>query len=317
MKQFLVVCIFLACAGCVHFESNPIPPSLELSPEQLSLGVALDETERGKATADFGIEVRTNETDSLANIETLPGLKVFTVHPHGPADFAGIDVNDVVLSVDGIETNSTETLRAIAERSLPDQQLLFEIRRGTVVLEATVVARQAKQPTPMKELYRIDPVASRAAYSTEIVKLDSGDHISAAKVVGTSDNSPLHRARIQVGDIITAVDSERVQSAQELVTKLIEGYTPGSKVSLSTLSNGRAIDHEVRLWDPGRYLARLQLWPLFRYEFRPDPRKTIVQFPEFIPIYRMHATDFETNHNLFWFFNIRATRIRLNESTSP
>lgn len=315
MKQILMCCVFLACAGCVHFESNPIPPSVELSPEQLELDFAHADSER--TTVDFGVEARINESDSFANIEVLPGLKVITVNPNSPADFAGIVVNDVILSIDGVETNSTDTLETIAEQSSPDQSLLFEIRRGTAVLEATLIARQAKQSIALRELYRIDPIATRAAYRTEIVQLAGGQHTSAARVIQLSENSPLHAAGFQEGDVITAIDSEEVQSAQQLVTKLVEEYSPGSKVTLSTFSNGRTFDRGVNLWNPGRYLARLRLWPLFRYEFRPDPRKTILQFPELIPLYRYHTTDLETNHRFLWFFNIRSTRIRRDESTNP
>lgn len=313
MRYITICCTILALSGCVHFESNPIPPSVELSPEKLDL----DLVDTARTGVDFGMEVRPNESDSFANIEVLPGLKVSDVHPNSPADFAGIYINDVILSVSGVETNDVDTLSAIAEKSRPDQELLFVIRRGTVALEATVIARESNRPVPLRELYRVDPIASRAAYRTEIVQLSDGSDAAVIKVVGMEDNSPLGAVGIQAGDYITAIDSREVTSAQNLVRELIEDYAPGSNVTLTITSNGRRLEKQVRLWNPGRYIARVQLWPLFRYEFRPDPKKVIFQFPEFVPIYRRHVTDFETHHQLFLFFNIHVSRTRPDESTYP
>ncbi len=313
MKQILICCAFLALAGCVQFKSNPIPPSVELSPESLNL----DQTEPVGEGVDLGIEVRPNESDSFTNIEVLPGLKVSAVHPNGPADYAGIYINDVILSVDGVETNDTDTLQAIAETSRPDQKLLFEVRRGTVVLEATVIARESNRYIPLRELFRIDPIASRAAYRTEIVKLPDGSRAAAVKVIRMEDNSPLKEANIEEGDFITAIDSDQVTSAQTLVTKLIEGYAPGAGVVFTTMSNGRQTERRVRLWNPGRYLSRIQLWPLFRYEYRPDPKSVIFQFPEILPIYRKSATDFDTHHQFLLFFNMRSERNRPDTITYP
>lgn len=313
MRYITICCTILALSGCVHFEPNPIPPSVELSPEKLDLAIV----ETASARVDFGMEIRPNESDSFANIEILPGLKVSDVHPNSPADFAGIYINDVILSVDGVETNDVDTLSAIADKSRPDQKLLFVIRRGTAALEATVIARESHRSVPLRELYRIDPIASRAAYRTEIVQLSDGSDAAVVEVVGMEDNSPLGAVGIQPGDYITAIDSTEVTSAQELVRELIEDYAPGSNVTLTITSNGRRLEKQVRLWNPGRYIARVQLWPLFRYEFRPDPKKVIFQFPEFLPIYRRHATDFETHHQIFLFFNIHTSRTRPDESTYP
>ncbi|MCY3885859.1 MAG: PDZ domain-containing protein [Gammaproteobacteria bacterium] len=311
MRKFLLSCVLLTLTGCIHFESNPIPPSVELSPEQLNLG----NSETTIEGVDFGLEVRTNESDSFANVEILPGLKVSAVHPNSPADFAGIDVNDVILSVDGVDTNDMDSLNAIAMKSQPDHKHLFVIRRGTTALEATVIARQSNRPLPLKELYRIDPIASRAAYRTEILYLPTGIRSSGARVVRMTDDSPLKKAGIQLGDLIVAINSQGVESAQKFVTDLIEDYSPGAQVTLKVISSGRQFDKQVRLWDPGRYLSRLQLWPLFRYEFRPDPKTVIFQFPEFLPIYRIYESDFESHHQFLFFFNIRNTRNPPDKST--
>lgn len=313
MRYFLVSCTILALSGCVSYESNPIPPSVELSPENLHL----DSADADRAGVDFGMEVRPNESDSFANIEVLPGLKVSDVYPNSPADSAGIYINDVILSVDGVDTNDVDSLNAFAENSRPDQKLLFVLRRGTAVLEATVIARESNRPVPLRELYRIDPIASRAAYRTEIVQLADGRDAAAIKVVRMEDNSPLLAAGIDRGDYITAIDSKAVTSAQNLVNMLVEDYSPGTSVTLSVMSNGRQFDQQVQLWDPGRYISRVQLWPLFRYEYRLDPKKTILQFPELVPLYRRYVTDFETHHQVLLFFKIRTTRNRPDKSTYP
>ena len=200
MRYFLICCTVLALSGCVHFESNPIPPSVELSPEKLDL----EDVEAAKAGIDLGMEVRPNESDSFANIEVLPGLKVSEVYPNGPAESAGIYVNDVIISVDGVDTNDLDTLNAIAKISNPGQRLMFVIRRGTAAFSATVIARESYRPVPLQELYRIDPIASRAAYRTEIIQLEDGTDAAVVRVVRMEENSPLKATGIKDGDYISA-----------------------------------------------------------------------------------------------------------------
>lgn len=304
LKAAVVLFAFIGFAGCVHIESNPIPPSIDLSPEELEL-----QPRNAPATGVvFGVDVRANESDTLVNIEILPGLKVFNVQPNSPADFAGISVNDVILSIDGIETNDLNTFKTIAMNASPDQQLKFIVRRGTTALEASVVPRAAKNAVPLKELYRVDPVASRAAFRTAIFTSQGGAKNSAAEVVKISADSPLHEADVAIGDVITAIDGHPVRSAQGLVSRLIENYEPGATRTLSVVSEGKNYQRTLALWDPGEYVARVQFWPLFRYETRPDPKLTVFQLLEILPIYRMEKSTFETHHRFLVFFGFSRSR---------
>ena len=110
-----------------------------------------------------------------------------------------------------------DTLSAIAEKSRPEQELSVcnSSRHGGVGSHCDR-PRIPIDSVPLRELYRVDPIASRAAYRTEIVQLSDGSNAAVIKVVGMEDNSPLGAVGIQAGDYITAIDSREVTSAQEL-----------------------------------------------------------------------------------------------------
>ena len=96
------MCVLLT--GCVSYQSRVLSPNITFSAEDLALIAPEGNNITG---VDFGIETTVNESDSLFNVEVLPGIRVRTVSPGGPASQAGIQAGDVILSVNGIETNKS------------------------------------------------------------------------------------------------------------------------------------------------------------------------------------------------------------------
>lgn len=141
-------------AGCVSYEPRQLAPSIALSPEQLDL--SQPDQRSGSGGVEFGLTVSTNESDSLFNIEVLPGVRVREVAPGGPADLAGLRAGDVVLSVNGTETNHPDTLDALSAQSTTGSAFTFRVRRGTAILESGVVARpRASAGAPLRELFEV------------------------------------------------------------------------------------------------------------------------------------------------------------------
>ena len=68
-----------------------------------------------------------------------PGIVVTGVAPNGPADTAGITVNDVLLSVNGVRLESaSKTLDMIAETQ-PGTELVLEISRNEQIITMTII----------------------------------------------------------------------------------------------------------------------------------------------------------------------------------
>ncbi|MBC52714.1 MAG: hypothetical protein CMQ34_02645 [Gammaproteobacteria bacterium] len=268
----LLLCLAVLSA-CVSYEPRQRVPTLALSPDTVVLA-----TNTGAAAVpgvSFGLTGAINESDSLTNISILPGIRVRAVAPGGPAERAGIRAGDVILSIDGTESNHPDVLDALALQTHEAQRFEFEVRRNTTVFMAAVEVTPvtAQQAGPV-ELYRADPVLLRAGFSTELLQDPAGNRISGARVVRLFDDSPLATASIGINAIILAVDDNTIESAQGLVTTLTQRYQPGDNVTL-TVSQGTNIRYQrVDLWHPGRKLSRLSLWPLFRYESTLSPDQT-------------------------------------------
>lgn len=162
--------------GCVSYEPRLLVPNITLSPDDLQLSQPASQAEN-TGGVEFGLSVTVNESDSLFNIEVLPGVRVREVATGGPADLAGLQAGDVILAVNGTEVNQPDSLEALARQGQQATEFIFRIRRGTAVLESNLVGRpRATAGAPLRELYRSDPLATRANYETTLLQVrDRGD----------------------------------------------------------------------------------------------------------------------------------------------
>ncbi len=287
----------LLLTGCVTYEPAILVPALNLSPEDIQLS---DTAGPSDARIDFGLELGLNESDSLSSIEILPGVRVRGVSSSGAADSAGIQLGDIILSINGTLTNHPDVVETLQTRALQNQDYLFNVRRNTVVFEATVIPQVIDSTPAPRELYRVDPIASRAAYSTEMISIAEQAPMAAARVVEIFEKSPLDDAAIAVGDVILAVNNVPLNSAQDLVSRLNSEFDLGSTVTLSVY-NGRSIDEKrLTLWNPGRRVSAVSLGPLLRYQssLTPDTNSLSILDLWLFSLYSYNRVDEERSHSV-------------------
>ncbi|MEZ5492671.1 MAG: PDZ domain-containing protein [Gammaproteobacteria bacterium] len=313
----------LACsllAGCVSHEPRRLVPNVTLSPDDLQLSQPVSEAENAGGV-DFGLAVTVNESDSLFNIEVLPGVRVRQVAGGGPADLAGLQAGDIILAINGTEVNQPDTLEALARQGQEGAAFTFRIRRGTAILESSLVARpRATAGAPLRELYRSDPLATRAGYETTLVQVRGQGEISAARVVELSNDSPLHSAGISPGDVILALDGQPVQSAQGLIDSLLTDYALGDTVNFTVYTGDTLQERRIALWDPGRRINRIALRPLLFYESSLADQQTRLSVLDFwlFALYRYDQNQGERKHELLEIFSISSDYGELlEESADP
>ncbi|HDZ09677.1 PDZ domain-containing protein [Pseudohongiella sp.] len=268
----LMICL-LALTACVSYEPRQLVPTLSLSPDNVVLS---DNAGAPQAPGvNFGLTAGVNESDSLTNISVLPGIRVRAVAPGGAADRASIRAGDIILSIDGADTNHPDVLDALAVQTTEARRFAFEVRRNTTVFMTTLEVRPVlDQQTEPVELYRAEPVLLRAGFSTELLQDRNGSRVSGARVVRLFTDSPLAAADIGISDIILAVDDRLIESAQGLVSTLTQDYRAGQSVTLTVSRNNIIRSQRLDLWHPGRKLTRLSLWPLFSYQSTLSPDQT-------------------------------------------
>ncbi len=295
------ICLLLLSA-CVSYEPLILVPALNLSPEQVSLTRV---AARDKQRIDFGLQPGLNESDSLSNIEILPGVRVRGVSTNGPADLAGIQPGDIILSIDGTLTNHPDVIEALQQQAATEENYIFTVRRNTVVFEAMLTPRTIINNPAPQELYRVDPIASRAGYRTEMVNISGQTAVAAARVVEIFPESPLAAAGISAGDLILTINGTPLNSAQDLVSRFNSEFALGDTVQV-TVSNGQALS-EVRfdLWNPGRRISEVSLGPLLRYQSSLTPKTNSLSILDFwlFAFYSYSRVDEERSHSILGLIN--------------
>ncbi len=304
--------LLLVLTACVSYEPKQLLPAVSLSPEKVNL----NNESADNSQVDFGVDVSVNESDSLFNIESLPGVRVRAITANGPAASAGIAVGDIILGVDGIETNHPDALLLLSQQGKDGLNYRFEVQRNTLVFEATIIARPLAKNIPAQELYRIDPVRTRAGYRTELVEIDAEQ--IAARVVKLFPQSPLSAAGIEPGDLLLALNGVQLNSAQDLVTRLNREHASGDRVGFTCFCNGELTEINMKLWDPGRRISRIALGPLFRYESSLNPDRSSLSILDLwlFSLYSYEQNASERSHSLLGFINLSSDIGELVEEAS-
>lgn len=268
-RSLLLLACSLGLGACVSFSPRELSPTLTLSGEIVDLGPTATGTPAGGA--DLGMTLSINESDSLTNITVLPGTRVRAVVPGSAAELAGIRPGDVILDIDGRATDHPDIIAAMALQIEEATRLTLQVRRNTTVYETTLEAVPQRAASTPVELYRSDPLLTRAGYTTSLLADAVGQYSSGARIDTLLAESPWPAAGLEPGDIILSMNATAVTSAQGLITLAHGQFTPGERVSVSYLRDGRIDNTTVRLWSPGRKLSRLSLWPVLDYRASVNP----------------------------------------------
>ncbi len=298
--------------GCAVYEPAKLVPTIDLSPEQLQL-----RRDEAGLRVDFGLETAVNESDSLAQIEVLPGVRVLAVAANGPADSAGIQAGDIILAINEMLTNSPDAVLAIQRMMPAAAPYEFTLRRDTAVLSAAVEGRAIAAAAEPTELYRLDPVATRAGYRTEMLDVAGAPARAAARVVELFPGSPLPAAGIGEGQWIIALDGAGFGSAQELINRLNRDYELGAEVLFDVYDGAALRRVEMELWDPGRHISRVSLGPILQYRANPSADSASLDILDFwlFSVYSYSRSEGERSHSLFGLLNFSSGYGELTDET--
>jgi len=296
---FILPICFLG--SCISYEPSLLIPEITLSAEDISFY----EENYTNLSVDFGIDVAINESDSLLNVEQLPGVRVRSIVANGAADSAGIQIGDIILAIDNLETNTPDTILAIQQTDHTGSYE-FRVRRNTAVFSVTIDGRQITTTDSAKELYRIDPIATRASYETELGQINDQAKIATARVIEIFADSPLLSAGLKVNDRVLAINGHDLNSAQDLVSRVNTDFELGEELTL-TIYDGRAVtNRRVKLWEPGRSISRINFGPILQYDSSINLSSKSISVFDFwlFAVYRYSQTGNERSHNILELFSI-------------
>jgi serine protease Do len=190
-------------------------------------------------------------TPTLAAALKLPrdsGVLVSDVLPGGPAESAGLKINDILLSVNARPLDNVAAMLGIAFEYGSGQHLKVRVLRGTEELSFDIVPTEA--PHPVDRLVDLaDPakgvipklgilgitVDKRTTAIIGDLRRDSGV-IVAARVQDPTANS----TGLEAGDVIHAINGNPVLGVEALRAAVAE-IKPGSPVALLIERDGKLL----------------------------------------------------------------------------
>jgi Do/DeqQ family serine protease len=157
----------------------------------------------------------------LLGLSTPQGVLVTDVYQGSPAEKAGVRQGDVVLQVGDFPVNDPQALRyRIATRMIGETVRLTVQRKGIAVDVPVELAPPPNEPKPDEaQLSRLSPFSGAKMVSlspafAEEHGLDSG--ISGVAILDVEPGSAAQLLGLRVGDIIRAIDNQRVNTVREV-----------------------------------------------------------------------------------------------------
>ncbi len=194
-------------------------------------------------------------------IEADNGIQIAQVAPGSAAATAGLQVNDILTSIDGQAIKSVAQVRAILSVKAPGQSISIVLQRGGQPLTVTVTLTALSTPpvfatsaapnnlTPQPyspsasrtELGVAYEVVTEALAATQKLTVKAG-----ALIIEVQPNSPADFAGIKVGDVITEVDGDKVDAKHTLAIRMI-AYGSGDTLVLTVVRGATTLHLSVTL----------------------------------------------------------------------
>jgi serine protease Do len=206
-------------------------------PINMAKEIAPQLQKRGHVTRGLlGVVIQdvTPELAKSLGLKESKGALVSQVAPGGPADKAGIEQGDVIVSFDGRMVNDSKDLpRIVASTTVGNTVTVKLLRDGKEVERQTKVGEMEEENTSETEQSPVHPSLGVTVQNlTPQVARELGLKKSAGVVVtGVEPGSPAAEAMIQAGDVIQAVNRIPVKNVDDFV-KTVEKAKGGGSLLL-------------------------------------------------------------------------------------
>ena len=221
-------------------------------PIDVANGIAQQLRTTGKVTRGrIGVVIQpvTKELADGFGLSKPQGALVNAVEKGGPADKAGIEAGDVILTFDGKPVSASEDLPRVVGGTKPGSKVAVRVWRNKTArdLQVTVAeladdrrqqARGGKPQPPAAVQYGLGLVELTDAQRKEL-KIEGGvfvDNVQGAAA----------RAGIRRGDVILAVNNQDVKSAEQF-RQLMGSFDKGRIVALLVRRGGNSLYIPFRL----------------------------------------------------------------------
>jgi serine protease Do len=261
----LIIGVAAIAGGIVYAQESTAPLALLDTQEPATADRAFSIMLGGDAFLGVGTEDITKENMGRYGLREVRGVGVTQVIKDSPAEKAGLKKDDVILRFDGESVTSARKLSRLVGEASADQTVRLTISRGGAEQEVTAtlskhnlsnllgagirdeVFRDLQKDLPqMKDFPSMTADGNfvfsfggnrRIGISTQALTKQLADFFGAKDggvlITSVSENSPAAKAGLKAGDVITAVDGEKVDSTGD-VSRAVNKKEDGD-VSLTIL----------------------------------------------------------------------------------
>lgn len=197
-----------------------------------------------RAILGVSISELTEEIAKKNGINQIKGVYVGDVVEKGAADIAGIKKGDVILSINGIEVNTTSQLQEQVGKYRPNQKVEIVVTRNNAPKNFAVTLTNLKGGLSlMKTNEVLNEFGAKFNEVNDKVKRDLG--ISGGVQIVELNDGKIKSSGIKKGFIITRVDRKPVNSLEEL--KKVVGYSEGAILVEGVYPNGISAAYALAL----------------------------------------------------------------------
>lgn len=193
---------------------------------------------QGKGPGYLGIQV-TDLTPSLAQslgIKINSGALVVSVYPNSGAAKAGLKIKDVIVEVNGVKiTGADKLVSVISEYAPGDTVNLTVYRDGQYInLQVTLSSQSVFENTNVYNANGFTVANITPAYASQY-SIPSG--ITGVVVTSVDPNSNAGMAGLEVGDVITSINNQKISSVQDFA-KVYQSIPSGGTITMVVYSQG-------------------------------------------------------------------------------
>jgi serine protease Do len=254
-KLALIIALILGAgviAGGIVYAQESTAPTASTAPMALfadddqepatvdrSFSLLLD----GGAFLGVGTENISKENMARYGMREVRGVGVTQVMKDSPAEKAGLKKDDVILRFDGESVTSVRKLSRLVGESSADQTVRITISRGGAEQEVSATLSKHNMANLLGASIRDDVLRGierdwpqiksgdgnlifsvggnrRIGVSTETLSKQLADYFGAKDggvlITSVTENSPAAKAGLKAGDVITAIDGEKVTSSGDV-----------------------------------------------------------------------------------------------------
>ncbi len=140
------------------------------------------------------------------------GMKVKSVYPDSPAEAAGLERGDVVVSLDGRPIDSREDFETALTALGPGREVTLGVKRQGHERSAKLTTARAPQDLGLEVLQREVGLTVRASRSGGLL------------VTSVAGGSPAQKSGLERGDEIAAVNGQKVSGLDDLSRAVEQGF---------------------------------------------------------------------------------------------